>query len=123
MFEDDYGGEDQKRIAVQRVLSKLAGVQVSVDELSDRLSKMWDNKPSGNDQGGASNKTMMVPNPPRLVSGTSSTSESDDAHSLAIAESAFTRPFSAELARTLEADLRRRLYELSQAIVERLRGG
>ena len=123
MFEDDYGGEDQQRIAVQRVLSKLAGVQVSVDELSDRLSKMWDNKPSRSDQSGASNKTMMVPNPPLLVSGTSSTSDSDDGCSLAIAESAFTRPFSAELARTLEADLRRRLYELSQAIVERLRGG
>ena len=123
LFEDDYGGEDQQRIAVQRVLSKLAGVQVSVDELSDRLSKMWDNKPSKNEKGGVSNKTKMVPSQPLLANGSANTSGSDDGVSFAIAESAFTPPFSAELARTLEADLRRRLYELSQAIVERLRGG
>ncbi len=123
IFDDDSGGEDQQRIAIQRVLSKLAGVQVSVDELSDRLSKMWDNKPSRNDKGGGDNKTRMVPSSPLLVNGTSSTSGSDAGCSLAIAENAFTRPFSAELAHTLEADLRKRLYELSQAIVERLRGG
>ena len=123
IFDDDSGGEDQQRIAIQRVLSKLAGVQVSIDELSDRLSKMWDNKPSRNDKGGGDNKMMMVPSPPLLVNGTSSTSGSDAGCSLAIAENAFTRPFSAELAHTLEADLRKRLYELSQAIVERLRGG
>ena len=121
----EYGseGEDQHRIAVQRILSKLAGVQVSVDELSDRLRRMRDSKTSRRMKAGDDTKTMVKPSPPLLEIGTASTNGSTAGYSLLVGEDAFTRPFSAELAHTLEADLRKRLYELSQAIVERLRGG
>ena len=122
-FECDSEGEDQQRIAVQRILSKLAGVQVSVDELSDRLGKIWDNKPSKNNKSGDEDKTMMDPSLPLPVSGAASSCGSTAGCSLAVEENAFTRPYSAEFAYTLQVDLRKRLYELSQAIVEKLRGG
>lgn len=96
----DSEGEDQQRIAVQLILSKLAGVQVSVDQLSQRLRKLWET-------GGGDARN---PSP-----------ESSSAPSSLAGGNACTRPYSAELAHTLEADLRKRLYELSQAIVERLR--
>ncbi|MCJ1275994.1 hypothetical protein MMC21_003799 [Puttea exsequens] len=124
--EHDSEGEDQQRIAVQRILSKLAGVHVSVDELSDRLRRMWDDQPSKKNKNGDNNKMMMDPSPPLLANSAAnaaSTSGSTAGYSLAVGENAFTRPFSPEFAYTLEADLRKRLYELSQAIVERLRGG
>ena len=99
----DSEGEDQHRIAVQLILSKLAGVQVSVDQLSQCLRKIMD-KTKGK-------KPKYSP-----LEGTSTASAFSGAD-------AFTRPFSVELTHTLEADLRKRLYELSQAIVERLRRG
>ena len=99
----DSEGEDQQRIAVQMILSKLAGVQGFVDQLSQRLPKVCD-KTNGDKAMDSPVESATTPGP--LAGG-----------------NALTRPFSAELARTLEADLRKRLYELSQAIVERLRRG
>ena len=71
-------------------------------------------------------KILMDPPPALLANGAPNaaiTSGSAAGSSLAVGDNAFTRPFSAELAQTLETDLRKRLYELSQAIVEKLRGG
>ena len=99
--DNDCEGEDQQRIDLQLILSKLAGVQVLVDQLSQRLPKTFD-KPSVNQAVDSPIEIAKTPNLP--VGGTSSMA-----------------PFSAELAHTLEADLRKRLVELSQAIIQRLR--
>lgn len=98
---NDCEGEDQQRIDLQLILSKLAGVQVLVDQLSQRLPKILD-KPNVNQAADSPIEIAKTPN--FLVGGTSSMG-----------------PFSAELAHTLEADLRKRLVELSQAIIQRLR--
>ncbi len=99
----DFEGEDQQRIAIQLILSKLAGVQVLVDQLSRRLLKIWDK----------TNDTKAMDSPNEIAS---------TPNSLA-GEISSTRPLSGELTHTLEADLRKRLVELSQAIIERLRQG
>ena len=99
--ENDCEGEDQQRIDLQLILSKLAGVQVLVDQLSQRLPKRLD-KPNVNQAVDLPTKIAKTPN---LLAGATSS----------------MGPFSAELARILEADLRKRLVELSQAIIEGLR--
>lgn len=99
----DSEGEDQQRIAIQLILSKLAGVQVLVDQLSQRLPKICDK----------TNDTRAMDSPIEIAS---------TPNSLAGRISS-TRPLSGELTHTLEADLRKRLVELSQAIIERLRQG
>ncbi|PYI14341.1 hypothetical protein BO99DRAFT_345201 [Aspergillus violaceofuscus CBS 115571] len=87
--------EDEQRIAVQRILSKLAGVQASVDLLSQRL---------------------------RRISVTAGEEPQDKGHlPLAGGLHAFLKPFSPSLVNTLETDLRKRLSDLSRAIVDRLR--
>ena len=96
----DCEGEDQQRIDLQLILSKLAGVQVLVDQLSQRLPKIWD---KANANLAVDSPIEIAKTPSSLAGGLSS-----------------TRPFSAELAHTLEADLRKRLVELSKAIIERL---
>ena len=98
--DNDCEGEDQQRIDLQMILSKLVGVQVLVDQLSQRLAKMLE-KPNV-DQ--AVDLPIKIAKTPNLLAGGTSMG-----------------PFSADLPHTLEADLRKRLVELSQAIIERLR--
>ncbi|KAJ5469750.1 hypothetical protein N7530_007107 [Penicillium desertorum] len=90
--------EDEKRIAVQRILSKLAGVQASVDLLSQRLRS-------------TSESTGVGPRDPSLHMTGPPAGGID----------AFLEPFSVGLVNNLETDLRKRLCDLSKAIVERLR--
>ncbi|RAL16197.1 uncharacterized protein BO97DRAFT_309690, partial [Aspergillus homomorphus CBS 101889] len=91
--------EDAQRIAVQRILSKLAGVQASVDLLSQRLRRI--SVTAGQEE--ASDPSLHMTGP------------------LAGGIHAFLTPFSPGLVNTLETDLRKRLCDLSRAIVERLR--
>ncbi|KAJ5888128.1 hypothetical protein N7495_008169 [Penicillium taxi] len=95
---EDCEYEDEKRITVQRILSKLAGVQASIDLLSQRLHRT--SKSTGE----------QVGDPPLQMTG-----------SLAGGKNAFLEPFSVEMGNDLETDLRKRLCNLSRAIVERLR--
>ncbi|KAM5453564.1 hypothetical protein MaudCBS49596_002767 [Microsporum audouinii] len=92
--------ECEQRIAVQCILSKLSGVQASINLLSQRLHRI--------------SETAEEKSCPGLSWLDKNTSPGGGMH-------AFLKPFSSGLANILETDLRRRLCELSKAILERLR--
>ncbi|RAH41243.1 uncharacterized protein BO95DRAFT_507094 [Aspergillus brunneoviolaceus CBS 621.78] len=97
----DCACEDEQRIAVQRILSKLAGVQASVDLLAQRLRRI--SETAGEEPPDTCDPSLHMTGP------------------LAGGIHAFLKPFSPGLVNTLEADLRKRLCDLSRAIVDRLR--
>ncbi|KAI2794157.1 hypothetical protein POX_a00747 [Penicillium oxalicum] len=98
--------EDGRRIAVQRILSKLAGVHASIDLLSQRLRRITETSGEQRQQ----QRQQDTCGPAVHATG-----------SLAGGIHAFLKPFSPDLVNTLETDLRKRLCDLSRAIVDRLR--
>ncbi|RAH81727.1 hypothetical protein BO86DRAFT_448216 [Aspergillus japonicus CBS 114.51] len=99
----DCACEDEQRIAVQRILSKLAGVQASVDLLSQRLRRISETAGEEPQDKDTCDPSLHMTSP------------------LAGGLHAFLKPFSPSLVNTLETDLRKRLSDLSRAIVDRLR--
>jgi len=92
-------GEDQRRIFVQNVLSRLTGLQIIVSRFSQRSAKV---------------EADMFPGT-TLMPGAEGPLHSDIKGKISVL------PFSAIMLRALSSDLRDRLSGLSRAIAEKLR--